>query len=502
VTSPHDFPDLPPHAEVLGDVLPAEGAVRSRRTGRWLVVGTAVATAAVGGAAVLAAVALSGGGPQPEDVLPSGAIGFAKVDLDPSASQKLNVFALSRKFPDAADELTSEDSLRDDVLRLAFEESELLDYDADVKPWIGDRVGVAVLPSGGDEPNVVAAVAYTDREKAEAGLRKAQQEVGEEEPLEYAFVDDYVLLGDDAAVVRAAADAEEHLADDEAFGDGMDSLDGDQIVTSWVDLGRLWDALPDEVREQAASSSGSEGLELSGHVVLGVRAEKDAVELVAKAVDVETGLESQDALVAQEGTGLAGRLPRQAIVALSVSGLGKGLAEGYEDIVAGLEDLAPDLEAQAEELGFDLPGDLETVLGDETALALWGDDDEPQGLVRTRNDDPSAALDVLERAFEQSGGGESGEDFRDYARTIEGGVVAGTPEAVKAAEGKGLAEREEFRRAVPDAETAGFVLWVSLREALERAGLDDEQLEPLEAVGVTASGSGTTATARLRLTFR
>ena len=44
---------------------------------------------------------LSGGGPQPEDVLPASTVAFASIDLDPGAGQKLAAYQLLKKFPDA-----------------------------------------------------------------------------------------------------------------------------------------------------------------------------------------------------------------------------------------------------------------------------------------------------------------------------------------------------------------------------------------------------------------
>ncbi len=492
-------PDYPPNADILGDVLPAPTPGRSRvRTG--LVIAAAVGSIGVAGAGVVAAMYLSGGGAQPEDVLPKGAIAFVKLDLDPAASQKLNIYSLSKRFPDAAKELSSADALRDDALRLAFSDTVAgLDYDRDVKPWLGDRIGVAALPSGGDEPDVVVALAYTDRDRAEQALTKIKAE--STDSLDYVFVDDYVLLSDDAAVVRRAAEAKEHLADDKAFKDGVAALDGDQVALAWTDVSRVWDALPDEMRTQASASPGSTGLNPTGQVVIGVQVEKNAVEITGKTVDVKTGIASQDALRPTTGTGLAADLPDEAIAALSFGGLGEALVTTYDDVVSSLKDLAPDIDAQAKEFGLDLPKDLETLLGTETAVAVWGDDQEPQVLVRTRSDSPGDALAVLKKAFAASGGSESGEEFDDYVKKVDRGIAAGTPAALAAAEAGGLGDREQFRRAVPDSDSAGLVMWVSLQQAFQVGDVHDPNLEPLEAIGVTASG-GATGEFRIRLTFR
>lgn len=476
--------------DLLGDVLPAHAP--SRRAGTAAIVAIGVSAALVMGTGAFAAASLSGGGPQPEDVLPSGAIAFAKLDLDPSAEQKERVFALTKRFPSAAKEIRSADSLREDLLRVALEDSGL-DYDEDVAPWVGDRVGVVALPSGGEEPDVLAAVAHTDA----AAAREALTRAAEDEDLAFVVLDDYALIGDDQAVVDAAARADEHLADDEGFTEAVDALEGDQVALAWADIARVWDALPQEIRDQATTQ---EGLDPSGQVVVGVHALDDAIEVVGRTLDVSSGLADEPTVAAATGSGLAGRMPAKAVAALSLAGLGVAVEQGYDAFLGGLADLAPDLEAQAEELGLDLPEDLTTVLGDEAAVAAWGDLQAPEVLVRTRAADPKAARDVIADVLEATG---SGQDVDDVVMVLDDGLAAGTPGGLDAVDGATLSDREEFTAAVPDAKDAGFVLWVSVQDVLDVAEVDEPDAEALEAVGVTVSGGdGADVRFRIRVTLR
>lgn len=479
-----------PAPDLLGDVLPARAP--RRRAGTAAIAAIGVSAALVMGTGAFAAASLSGGGPQPEDVLPAGAIAFAKLDLDPSAEQKQRVYGLTRRFPSAAEEIRSADSLREDLLRVALEDSGL-DYDDDVAPWAGDRVGVVALPAGEDEPDVLAAVAHTDA----AAAREALTRAAEDEDLAFVVLDDYALIGDDQAVVDAAARADEHLADDEGFREAVDALDGDQVALAWADIARVWDALPEEVRDQAVTQ---EGLDPSGHVVVGVHALDDAVEVVGRTLDVSSGLADEPTVSAEKGSGLAGRMPAKAVATLSLAGLGVAVEQGYDAFLEGLADLAPDLEAQAEELGLDLPEDLTTVLGDEAAVAAWGDRDAPEVLVRTRAGDPDAARDVIADVLEATG---TGQDVDEVVRVLDDGLAAGTPAALDALDGAVLGDREEFTAAVPDAEDAAFVLWVSVRDVLDAAEVDEPDAEALQAVGVTVSGDGgNDLRFRLRVTLR
>ena len=74
-----------------------------RRTG--LVVGGVVAALVLGGGAVFAVQQLSGGGAQPADVLPGDSYGYLRLDIDPSAGQKIAAVRFLDKLPQVRDTL-------------------------------------------------------------------------------------------------------------------------------------------------------------------------------------------------------------------------------------------------------------------------------------------------------------------------------------------------------------------------------------------------------------
>ncbi len=168
------------------DILPSEPETgRARRSGpsplRWVLSAVVVVlVAALIGGVTVAVRGLSGGGSQPEDALPAGAIAFAKVDLDPPAGQKINAIRFLRKFPALKDKVGLNADLRESL----FEEMaqgagwDDLSFDKDVAPWLGQRIGIAAYPGGeNDAPrvfgaagNVVVALQVTDEAKARAGL--------------------------------------------------------------------------------------------------------------------------------------------------------------------------------------------------------------------------------------------------------------------------------------------------------------------------------------------
>jgi hypothetical protein len=455
-----------------------------------------VALGALGvGAAYAAYSVFGGGGAQPEEVLPGNAIAFSKLDLDPSADQKLALYRLTKKFPTVSDKVKSEESsIQDAIFGSIFEGDNFgLTYD-DIKPWLGKRAAVAVFPaSSTDAPVDVAVVlAVTDRDKAKAALDGAE-DVG------YAFAEkDFVILSETDAMAKSIVDGgrKATLAEAKDFGTDVDSLDGDQVSVAWADLGK--------VRELAEKNSAGDadlrafsdavGKNLQGRIVLGLHAESDYLELQGNAVG--TG----DA-TAKLGTGNAGELlaaaPAGAVAAASVSGLGDVLTEAYNQVSANGGDFADTL-GELDGVGLDLPGDLTTILGSETAIVVT-DAEEPNVGVVTRNDDPQKSLDAVSPLVDLAG-----PDAFRAERTDRGLVAATAPDLLAALrDGKGnLAGSDKFTQVVADPGGA-VVAYVDLAAFIDanRDDPDYADMKALKAAGLSVRG-GDDASFRLRLSFR
>jgi hypothetical protein len=353
---------------------------------------------------------------------------------------------------------------------------------------------VAVFPaSSTDAPVDVAVVlAVTDRDKAKAALDGAE-DVG------YAFAEkDFVILSETDAMAKSIVDGgrKATLADAKDFGTDVDSLDGDQVSVAWADLGK--------VRELAEKNSASDadlrafsdavGKNLQGRIVLGLHAESDYLELQGNAVG--TG----DA-TAKLGTGNAGELlaaaPAGAVAAASVSGLGDVLTEAYNQVSANGGDFADTL-GELDGVGLDLPGDLKTILGSETAVVVT-DAEEPNVGVVTRNEDPQKSLDAVSPLVDLAG-----PDAFRAERTDRGLVAATAPDLLAALrDGKGnLAGSDKFTQVVADPGGA-VVAYVDLAAFIDanRDDPDYADMKALKAAGLSVRG-GDDASFRLRLSFR
>jgi hypothetical protein len=116
---------------------------------------------------------INGGGPRPADVLPASTVAVISVDLDPSATQKISAISTIRRFPSLRRDLGLNST--DDLRKYAFDKLVLgscsgLDFNRNVKPWIGDRAALAAVDLGDKNPAPALVLQITDQAKAKAGF--------------------------------------------------------------------------------------------------------------------------------------------------------------------------------------------------------------------------------------------------------------------------------------------------------------------------------------------
>lgn len=217
---------------------------------------------AAGVAAVALLVALPACGKKTDEaaraagLTPADAIGFLTLSLDPSVDQKRNLFELARKFPDA-EAREDFDNTRNDLLQRLLDDSGL-DYKADVEPWLGSEVAMAVLPRGeGEEPTIALFLEQDDEDAARAALDKANQRATAEgsTPVDYRMIEDFAVVApdEDAArrtatldAIQAQADAEDgDLAGSDGFADVVDELHGDRLLLGWINTEKALELIED-----------------------------------------------------------------------------------------------------------------------------------------------------------------------------------------------------------------------------------------------------------------
>jgi hypothetical protein len=473
---------------------PAEPPRRSR--GRWIAIGIgAVAVAALAAGAAFAVSALRGGGAQPEEFVPGNAIGFVKVDLDPSAGQKVGAIRFLRKFPEVREKFSEDRDLRQSVFELLAENGAIkdVDYATEVEPWLGDRAGIGVLPpEQGSEPLPVVAIQVKDEGKARDGIAKLAQEGGGEPP-GVVVRDGYAIVAETQAQADAAstAAAESSLSDNEGFAADFERLGDMGINAGWVDL----DAVREMAGELGAGGSEAAALEgLSGRLSYAVRFDGDDLEFVGDAVGLK-GVPKTDG----ETTARMGDLPPSTVAAFALANGDAYVREGWQRFRDTMEKAGGDSDIQStidqfeKQYGLTLPDDLAVAFGKSLTVAVDGKNlsEEPQigARVVTDGDRAMKLVETIERAIRDEGSLVA----LSRARTDDGIVVASTDGYADALAKKGnLGESDGFKSAVPDIEGANVAIYVDVDQIAEQFSEEvgsptaQESLAAIDAVGMTA----------------
>jgi hypothetical protein len=505
------------------------GGPPPRRRRRGVIVGAIGAAFAIvlGGGAFAAYQYLNGGGPQPAEALPSDSVAYLRIDLDPSASQKVNALRLLRRVPEF-EEATGISSDTDDLRELMFDTMVEgtdcdLSYDNDIEPWIGDRAGLAAVPVD-DQLVSVAAIQVSDEQAAqdavdaikECGLTTssfaapevdvtsggvggvmASSDVVEsaDESADVDFVGDYMLVADHPDVLPdIVSDAEASpLSESQQFQSDMDALDGVGFASYWVDL--------DGFREAAASMGGPSGqFDMAGaHSMFGaLRAGSDNIEFVMQT--------RSDADISADVDNPISELPDTTLMAASASGGAELVDDHWGDLQSMIEGLGgPDAYAEMlsrveAETNLRLPDDLQTILGDNITLAMDStgltpenfDSDDPADFYfgARMTTDQAAIQDVVDRLNAKlASEGMSGSLITQ--ETDDGLVVASNEDyAGMLASGGDLGSSDGFETAVPDGAASIVTFYLDFDRLTDAMAQDEstdqkmvETLEPMRALG-------------------
>lgn len=458
-------------------------------------------------------------------ITPASALGFLSVSLDPSIEQKRNLLGIARRFPDA--EVKDDfDESRDELLSTILQEAGL-DYDKDVKPWLGSELAVAVLPgTTSPQPQIAVLIEQDDSDQAEAAMEKAgaraQAEGGP--PIAYRLIDEFVVAtdGSDPARAEQTLDAFGAQADDDTgdlsgskeFADVVDELHGDRLLLGWIDgkdalreMGRFLDdgdfPIGDLVRE-------------AGPTAFDVHA--------ARAAFVFEGVARSTTEAADGKPELTEGLPQGSYGAITVFDVKKLLRDGLR---AALGTGGGDPLAEFKrETGIDLEADLLSWMGGESVLVAapppaGGGRFPSFGFVVEPTDRAAAeaALPKIRDALARTG--EAVEGVQPAVGLFEDRFVVASSQAFmeQLAEdsspsfGEGDAYRSVLGELSSDATWVQLVVDIdAIRETIEALLIEDDdraeyerdtlpEVEPFDALGMVVRRDGAFDRAEVKLTF-
>jgi Protein of unknown function (DUF3352) len=497
------------------------------------VVASVVAVVLIAGGGYAAWQFFAGGGPRPAEVLPDSTFALVTVDLNPSGGQKVEAIKTLRKFPSWKKRTgLTPDS---DVVKEIFEEAtkdgpcKSLDYERDVKPWIGNRAAFGGVQLGAGKPAPVLALQVTDRENAKPGFAELVKcsEANKDDDFGWTVTDDYIIASDSTSHAEAiASDGKKSpLSENADFQKWTEEAGGPGILNAYV--GRKTVKILSE-----GMGSGLGGLTEGGGPGTG----KELADAMKDFKGAAAGLKFADGGIelAFAGGGATdeggknvgdhvGALPKDtaAVVALAVpEKLLKQLGPGgsAEDSMSSLGDLF------GEGTGLDFPDDLITLLGDSLSISVGGDAPADLSEVSEPGDVPLGLLvhgdDTKIKAVIAKVEARTGFKLSDLQATVsseDGKVaIATNPDYAASLLGDGsLADSEDFKDVVSHPDDAQAVFYLSLQnkwmDGLRDIAADqnDKDLDEvvdnvavLRAVGASAWSEGDTGHGLIRVALK
>jgi hypothetical protein len=354
-------------------------------------------------------------------IAPARSLAYASVYLTPSTGQQMRLADMLRKLPGFSDRNALGTKI--DELAQRFLGDAGLDYRADVKPWLGDEVALAVVAQGSgqgnptngslimaavrDEPAARAAIARivqkangttTDEDYNGVKVTLARGSTGQAGA--FAILEGTLLAGSDQATVHAAIDAAQgradSLADTDAFRRATQALPTDRLALAYLDI------------TGAATAGGQSGLAAGYHgAALALVARSDGLQVTGRApfdsASANPSVRANFAL-GSEPAGLPDWMPAETKAELVFF----GASQTFDAVVAQLGSAPGGEQAQetltqlralaALGLGIDLDRDLLPLFDRESAVAVQElGATTLHGQVLVRPSDGAAGAEALKR---------------------------------------------------------------------------------------------------------
>ncbi|MDO4783819.1 MAG: DUF3352 domain-containing protein [Propionibacteriaceae bacterium] len=481
---PHPAPQPPAYPP------PATAPAKKRSSRLGIIIGGVVALVLIGCVAAVA-LFLFRGAPDPAKALPADADLVVTLDLNPSNAKKLEIYQFLTRFPSLKEQLSSEEEFSTDprkaIWKATFGQNSDIDYDAEIKPWLGDSVGVAIRNAPGSaKPAVVTAVHATSPEQGREFFRK--RDANSQVSVAGNFV--IIASGDGAAELAESAKTKP-LSSSKTYADDMKHV-GDGMITAWAG-----ESLVPALSQRSGVNVPSHATQVRGALSLDISATNTEVKLWHT-----TG----QSLPSRDVRELVGSLPGDRTWSVAAASFNETMVADMYAAVKPL--LGRDLEQAAKSLGLTLPTDLATLFGDETALVGYlahqgqGEPSAKNGYALalvSRSSDTNKQLQLWSKlltGFERNG------VPLGLVPVVEGdrlGVATSEQELrpLLAPSGAPLANDESYRGAVDTAAPAYAIVYLDMVKFLDvQAAISaqfgqpfrvPEDLRAIRAVGLTFS---------------
>ncbi len=286
----------------------------------------------------------SGSGTDPATLAPPKTSMYIDFTIEPEGETKANIEELAQKLA-GIDDLGG--LIVSELEESAGEDGEEVDFDKEIKPWLGERAGFIYPRFEEGDFNVFAgAIQATDSGEAEAFVDKHVEnsdekfEDGSFEGVDYkvtedgttiGLIDELLVIGVDEDVFKEVVTASEgeSLAEESAYSDAVSGISSDSAANVYVDIGGL-------ISEAEAGGEVDQSTKLFFENVGVDLKEATAVASVVPGSDqLEIDVSSNaagDNPPSGDASELLGALPADSVLALASAEFGKRFNEGIDQV--------------------------------------------------------------------------------------------------------------------------------------------------------------------------
>ncbi len=285
----------------------------------------------------------SGGG-DPASFAPPETPLYVEATIEPQGETKSNVEALFEKVSgidtDLGELITSK------LEESASESGEGIDFDKEIKPWLGEKAGISFKNYDGDDFNDYAVAIQTTDADAAAEFVKEREQEEDEAPKEGSYDgNDYFVEADDGTTIGVVGDflviaegersfenavdasSGESLADEDSFTTAIAHAADGSLADVFVDVGALIEQSGGEVDAQAKPIFEATGIEPEeATAVASLVPGTETVE-----IDLASDLGGQKPATG-DASKLLGSLPASSFAAIALPGFGEQLGQLIDGI--------------------------------------------------------------------------------------------------------------------------------------------------------------------------
>jgi hypothetical protein len=402
------------------------------RPGRALASAVTVLAAAL---AVAGCGSSSGAGDtDPASLVPAGAPIYVEALVRPGDAQAADAQAALRKVLSTNDPGARLVALID---RAGREHG--VTWARDIDPWLGERVGAAMLSTGGERDDGVVVAASSDDDRAADALAKLISDADERAYKDVAYrysakdksagavLDGAMVIGSEPGL-KAAIDAAKgsSLGESDRLGEARASVDDQRLGFLFIDTERLLraslGAAGPGAQQSFAPFLDSLAQALPRTVAAGLDADPDALRVESAALGGQQGAPRAD------GSAALAALPDDAWLGIGIGDLGASLNHALEQISSagglggvGLQALLGQVE---QSIGLDVRRDLLDWMGGAGIFAAGTSKDSAGGGLIVSSKDPAATRRAVGR-LEALARRDAGSDVArlDAAGVDEGFVI-------------------------------------------------------------------------------